>query len=395
MGTWPGGQRGSRGWGQLARPEVLYFLYYMAWGALFPFLNLHYRRVGLTNIQIGALSSLLVPIGVLGSLVGSAVADARGRERQVLAWSTALGMLAAALLSRAREYGAIIGWASLYTLVASPLGPLLDSRAVRAADRSETSFGTMRAWGTVGWAVSALIMGELVRRFGLRLAFYGLISLMAMALGACQLAKPGTSIGKRQSLWHGMRKLAGQAPFLTFLGGAFVLGTTFAAGNTFLSIFLDGLGANEALIGMAWTVGALTEIPVMLWGKKLIGWLGATGMVKAAYVALAVRWLALSFARTPAAAVALQSIHGVSFALFLVGGVTYVASVAPPGHATVAIAVFNLVAFSASSVAGSVVGGWLLDAFGGAGLFRALAGAAALGLLVLYAVRLRSKKERR
>lgn len=57
--------------------------------------------------------------------------------------------------------------------------------------------------------------------------------------------------------------------------------------------------------------------------------------------------------------------------------------VTPAGLSTVALAIFNLTAFTVSSIAGSLLGGYVFDRFGGAGLFRVLGIAAWIGLLTL------------
>ncbi len=367
--------------------SLVYLFYYMALGAFFPFINLHYRRLGVTALEIGFLSALLVPIATIGSLLWSGIADASGRHRLIAISSMVLSIGAVFVLSCARGFPGIVLWASLLAFVSSPISPLVDSAAVWAAARSGSAFGTFRVWGTIGWAVSTLVVGNLIEGLSLRWAFHGYMVFMGLTLVAAwagEDVRPGRrGVGLRGELKIILRHRS----FLVFLGSVFFLGMTFGAGNNFLSLFLDAIGASEGMIGLAWTVGALSEIPVLWWAGRLTQRLGSQGLVKLAFLTFGVRWVLLSLVPHPGWALALQALHGLSFGAFLVGGVGYTAEVTPPGLSTVALAIFNMTAFSVSSIAGSLLGGYVFDRLGGAGLFRILGIATWLGLVALLGKR--------
>jgi PPP family 3-phenylpropionic acid transporter len=82
--------------------------------------------------------------------------------------------------------------------------------------------------------------------------------------------------------------------------------------------------------------------------------------------------LLFSIISTPGLAIALQVLGGVSFATYIVGGVTYVNERAPQGLSTTAQAVFSLVTFGAGWVAGSLIAGSVYETAGIVWLFRLL-----------------------
>jgi PPP family 3-phenylpropionic acid transporter len=165
-----------------------------------------------------------------------------------------------------------------------------------------------------------------------------------------------------------------------FLVTIFLVSLTLGAANSFFSLYLNGLGAEEGAIGLAWAIAALSEIPVMLYSGRIMRRIGARGLLYIALLTFAGRWLLYSFIRAPALAIAVQALHGLSFATYLVGGVTYMSEHAPAGLSTTAQSLFNLVAFGLGSIAGSLVGGYLYQTAGVTVLFRVLSAVAAGGL---------------
>jgi PPP family 3-phenylpropionic acid transporter len=77
-------------------------------------------------------------------------------------------------------------------------------------------------------------------------------------------------------------------------------------------------------------------------------------------------------------------LSGLSFAFYLVGGVTYVKEHTPEGLSTTAQSIYNLVGFGVGSIAGSLVGGYLYETAGITILFRLLSVVAVVALGVFW-----------
>src|SRR5699024_12836161 len=56
----------------------------------------------------------------------------------------------------------------IFFFFVTPIEPLSDSMAQRRADEVGVSFGAIRSWGAVGFAVSSLLVGELLARIGIQ-----------------------------------------------------------------------------------------------------------------------------------------------------------------------------------------------------------------------------------
>src|SRR5690625_6857157 len=60
----------------------------------------------------------------------------------------------------------ILIFGALFYFFSSPVGALGDSLAQRQADLLNISFGSIRTWGPIGFALSSLVIGQLLNIFG-------------------------------------------------------------------------------------------------------------------------------------------------------------------------------------------------------------------------------------
>lgn len=352
--------------------RATYFLYYVALGTLFPFLNLYYARIGLTGLQMGSLAALSVLVGTAGSVGWSALADRFGWHRGLFSASVFGCVISVVFISRASDFTGLLLWTVLWSLVGSPLQPILDGLTIRRFEKEE-GYGPIRVGGTFGWALATLGMGYLLGVLHIRWIFYGYMVGLVGAWGAF-LVQPRSCPETRPQLARDLGTLLLDPKVLGFLASVALLGTALGGASQFLSLYLAELGAKEALIGGAWTLGAVSEIPVMFGAGRLIRRLGLTRMLQLSFLIFAGRWLLLALVPSAPWALALQLVHGVAFGLFLVGGVTYTNRLAPLGLGTTAQAIFSTVSFSLSSLGGALLGGYIYDTVGLRVLFLILSG---------------------
>ena len=245
---------------------------------------------------------------------------------------------------------------------------MLDSNTLEVTKKYQYSFGAVRVWGSIGWAISTWLVGTLIEALNIRWLFYAYIFLIALTF-LFSLFQPKRELILRSSLVHGLRELF-RSDFILFLVSIFLLTTASGGVNTFFSLYLDQIGAGEGVIGFSWALAAISELPVMIFSGSILRRIGAGGLLKTAFFVFILRWLLYSVIDVPLWALLVQLLHGLSFAAFLIGGVTFVSERTPQGLSTTAQAIFNTVAFGLASIAGSMIGGYLYDTVGMAALFR-------------------------
>jgi len=369
----------------LFNAQALYCFYYMALGAYIPFINLYYERLGLSGVQIGILAALPVLITATITFLWAAIADAFRLHRIILQMAFLLAAFVVYLLSQAKHFVALIPWVFAYAIVTSPINPLLDSNALEVAKEHERSYGRLRVWGSVGWAVSTWLVGLVIEARSIRWFFYSYIVLITIAF-LFSLFQPARKLVQRSSLKHGLRELF-RVDFILFLVSAFLLTTASGGVNSFFSLYLNQIGATAGQIGFSWALAAVSELPVMIFSAVMLKRIGAEGLLILASLVFIVRWLLYSVIDVPLWALLVQLLHGLSFAAFLVGGVTYVSERTPTGLSATAQAIYSTVTFGLASITGSMIGGYLYDNVGMQNFFRIFSLLGLTGLVIFLMAR--------
>jgi len=143
------------------RLSGMMFLQYAIWGAwlplLWPFLADHRK---LEPAQIGNVFA----VGAIGALVApfiaGQIADRYFSTQKFLGISHIVGGLLVWQLAGIETYGSFILFSLLYSLIYSPTLPLTNSLSFHHLADRDRDFGKVRVWGTVGWIVVGIAIGQ-------------------------------------------------------------------------------------------------------------------------------------------------------------------------------------------------------------------------------------------
>lgn len=358
----------------------MYFGYYLALGSLMPFISLYYERIGLNGVQIGVLTALPVLVLSTTTLFWGSIADAFRLHKKILIVSLLCTPLAVLLIPRTTSFPGLIPVILVYALFSSPIVPLLDSMSLEIAEANRTSYGQLRVWGSIGWSLSTWFIGSLIEQAGLRIFFYAFAAVMGL-LFLLSFFQPPRARTQKLAAQFSFRPFF-RLDILIFLLSVYLISTTNGALYAFFSIYMDGIGAAESIIGLSWSIASISEIPVMFFSALAIRRVGPAGMLKISFLVYALRWFLLAFIDEPVWALVLQLLHGVTFGTFLTASVTYINERAPQGMGTTAQAVLNTFTFGLGSITGSLLGGYLVDALNMPSLFLVLSGIAGSAFLL-------------
>ncbi len=366
--------------GDLLYARSFYFCYYLALGAFYPFLNLYYKRIGLSGSQIGFLASIPALMSPFAATLWGGLADRLGIHRHLLTLALVGTLVAGFSYSLTSLFTLLFLISLIYAFFGSPITPLMDSAALEVASSRARSYGQLRVWGTLGWIVSTWAVGWLMED-ELSRFFYAFAAFMAGAIIVSFFQPP------RRQLWQkplreGLRQILDHRSTVLFLVSVFLLSVTIAGANQFFSIYMAAIGSSEGLIGLAWAVSAMSEVPMMLLSGALIRQMGISRFLIIAFLVYALRWALLSVISAPEWVVVVQLLQGISFTAFLVGGVTYIARLAPAGLGATAQAIFSSTTFGLGAFAGSLLGGFLYDQVGLARMFLVNSGIALIACSV-------------
>ena len=354
-------------------------------GAFFPYIAVYYRSIGLAVEAVGLLLALQAAVSLAAAPMWGALVDQLGRVRGPLAVAAAGTALAATVLALTPDRLVVVIAVICLGVAGSGIVPMLDSRTVDLLGADRDRYGRARAWGSASFIVAALGVGTLIDLVGPRGLFLVYVPATLVTGLAAWLLLAGPSRAGRRLLRVTRAEVVGllrHRRLGLFLAGSILMWTSVAAVSTFLSIHLVGLGAPAQVVGVAWSLGALVEVPLMFSFHRIVRRVGPERLLVIGVLAFAARAAGFSIMPTIPLTLAVAPLGGVGYAFFYVGTVTYVARNAPARLQATAQGIFSGTAFSVGTILGSTLGGQLGALLGLRGLF----GVGAVGTVLAAAV---------
>lgn len=387
----PGGRRGAAG--ALPSPgrallavKALYALYFGGLGIYFTFINVHFRNIGLSGAEIGLLSTIAPLVAMVAGTMWGLLSDRTGQTRLLLMLASAGAIASVLILSTARSFAALIPLVALFSLFNSAIIPLVDSVTLALLGGQRERYGSQRIWGSIGFIVTSSASGFLVGALGIPVIFASFA--IALGLHLCALALlPEQPVEMRGSIVRGLPGLVRQPAWVLFAVSVMLVAIAGNAMGAFLSVTVKTLGGSDSLVGLGWTIAALSELPVMAGSAWLLRKAGPARLLMVALLAYTVRMFLYSIAQAPEWVLAINSMGGVSFALYWISSVTYANQLAPAGLKATSQGMLTTLT-NLAGMLGSAIAGWLFDLRGPAGMFQVMAIVCATALTVFVTGRL-------
>jgi PPP family 3-phenylpropionic acid transporter len=132
----------------------------------------------------------------------------------------------------------------------------------------------------------------------------------------------------------------------------------------YFSIYLGELGSSAFIIGLAWTVGVVSEIFFLWFAGSIQNRIGLKAMIALGIFASAFRWEFTAWTTNVSILIAIQALHGITFGLYHVGAVQYVDRMSGDAIKNTGQALYSAATFGVGSTAGVLLAGWLLPSLG-------------------------------
>ena len=348
---------------------LAYLVYFAAIGAAYPYLPVFYRGLGLTLAEIGLLTAIQAAIQLILAPVWGGLADRFPRTRLMLPLAAGVATIGATILFLATDVPTVfVGSFVLYGGL-SGIGPTLDARTLETLGSDQRSrYGQVRAFGSLAFVLATVAVGFVLDAEGARSLFWVYLPfLLATVLVTATIPRRG-GMSRSVNLTRGAWEFLSDSGMAIFLAGVVVVWSSIAAVNAFYSIQIVALGGSPGLVGVAWAVGAVIEVPYMFAFPRVAGRFGIERLVVLGSIAFAVRAILAAVVSDPIALVVIAPLEGLGFASVFVGGVTVVAARAPAGLGGTAQGLFSA-STGLATILGSAFGGAIAGLLGIPGLF--------------------------
>ncbi len=273
---------------------------------------------------------------------------------------------------------------AVFYFFTTPIGALGDSLAQRRADDLHIAFGTIRTWGSIGFAISSLVVGRVLDVIGIQYMIFPYLFFGVMALLATIPLKDVEVESDPVSL-KDVNKLFKNKPFVIFLSVVVLITISHRTNDSYMALYITELGGSEGLVGLAWFVGVLMEAIVFAFARFWFRKFHSMVFIIAAGILYSIRWFLYAVVDDPMYIIALQFLHGLTFGVFYTAAFEYVTRLIPKLLQSTGHLVFFAVFFGLSGIIGSLAGGAIMDNFGGNFLYFIMGCLATAGTILLIA----------
>jgi MFS transporter, PPP family, 3-phenylpropionic acid transporter len=401
----------------ILRLRWLYGVQGASLGLLLPFLVPLLDDRGLEPAGIGLVLGASGLVSLLSYAMWGALADGPlGRGPSI----AVAGLLAAAgglwITLAGSDPVALTLAVSLAFVGALPWGPISDALALGALGEESSSYGRLRAWASLGWAVSAISAGVAWGVLGSNIVF-GSFALLALAVAGTVAVRGRASAARSEGartegartepdggldaipapspegapapppFTGGLRASAGMLAspvLLLFLLGLLVTSVGEHATWRYVGLRILEQGGGAFLVGIAAALPALVEIPIFGGSRR---WAGRLGL-RLIFVlgALMASLLALLIGLAPEAwmVTVLRTIDGIPYALRYIGMVLIIGALLPRRFHALGQSMAWLVGMGVAPIIGDIVGGLIYDRYGGTAVFAGAALLISIGAAIAY-----------
>jgi len=356
------------------RMFVLWFLSFFqfaAVGVFFTFLNVFYHEAGLTGTQIGLINMSAGLIAVVASVFWGNASDRLGNSRLLLVIGSVGALTTAQFIPLANTFWSFLGLACVTSFMFNSPMTLIDSTTLSLLGDRREDYGCYRLGGTFGFIITGFSAGFVFERLGLPLMF-PVFGVILGALAVTALALPRVKIQRSRPNRSDISSLVRRPEWILFTLSIFLLWITTNSAIMFLPVVLSSMGAARSLIGVSATIGALVEIPFMIYSGFFLRRYGPKRLLIAAMGLIIFRLFLLSWMSVPGWAIAINLINGPAWVFLWNSSVMYANQMGGRNLAGTAQGLL-ISTTGLAGVVSSLISGWLLDQLGSRGLFLAMA----------------------
>ena len=364
--------------------KALYFMIFLSYGILGPFLALYLTQKGCTGTQMGALLGMVPILTVLFQPVWSTLSDVFKKRRLLLIIACSGVSVSMVGLALSESFIEIFLLAFLFSIFNTPIMSI--STAVVLDYLEDTGkpdeYGLIRVWGSIAYAISSLLLASLfldqiLTLFPWMLAgIYLMLVLLSFTLPECEKSLTKTNLKE-------LKRLTRNPAFVVFLVGAIFVGATINISTNYQTLFLQFLETSDLLIGIAIALPALLEIPLMPIVPLLLKRIPMRWLILSGAVFLPVRWFISFFIQQPGWMIPIQLLNSIGTIGFEVVGVSFIDKNTDPrwratGQGLYSTALWGIGPGIGLYIAGNVLDRWNIRMIWGLNLILGIIG---LGLV--------------
>jgi MFS transporter, PPP family, 3-phenylpropionic acid transporter len=361
-----------------------YFFYYAFVGMFAPYWSLYLKSIHFDAIEIGMLMSIQPVMRMVAPSMWGWLADRSGKRLLVVQVAASLSALFYLGVFATTSFWGLFLVLVLMSFFWSASMPLVEATTLSYLGKNTANYGRIRSWGSIGFIVSVVGLGYAFDYVAIAwLLWAGLVCEVGILIFSRQI--PKTEVVAHHTDHQPIRQIVLQPRVLALFGACFLMAVAHGPYYTFYSIYLVEHGYAKSAVGALWALGVICEIGVFFIMPSLVRRFGFSRILLASFSAAMLRFLLIGWAVDWVALVLFaQMLHAMSFGSFHAASIGLVHEFFQGRHQSRGQALFGSLTYGAGGMLGGLASGPIWQHWGASVLFTCSAGAALLGLLLMW-----------
>lgn len=370
--------------------KVFNFVLYGALAIYSTFFALYLKDIGFSNVQIGLLVAGGPLIGLVANPFWAYCADRFRNNKRILIICLIGNFSCMQFVFMTESYTLIYCLMLFYFTFQSPLFTQSNSLILNVIEGTPRKFGEFRAWGSLGWALIAVIAGPIIGWLGIGKLWIVFDVMLLFAIFFTFLMPRGNERAQKVKFTNkGYFMVFRNKYFLIFVCLGVLISIPNSINTTFLSIYIKGLGGSDTVVGWSAFATAILEVPVFLLldrylkknSRTMLSWLTVICLL------FSVRWLLMSVAVSAIQVIFIQLLHSITFGGYYYIGTQLTSHLVPGEYRSSGQAVYGLTWGGISGIVAGILGGWMFENLGASVLYRICFGITICGFIGFFLLR--------
>ena len=333
---------------------AFYFIYFIAMG-MSTFIPKYYGEIGMTNAQIGVLTSIPTLIALAVTPLLGMLTDRVAKKRYLLTLLMLAYSFICFLIPYSTGFVMLLAMISVFTIVGNNTLPVSNTIAIEYTSQIGKPYGPIRMMGTLGYQIGALIIGLLLTT-SLE-SLYPMMGASMLVACATTFLLPDVKGHQHKQEKVPLTKLFADKHLRMLYGMIFFATISTQFYQAFYTKHLGDLGMNNQITSIITLLAVILELPFLLIGDRLYKKANIWNWLLAGMLINGLRWLGLAFSKTALMNILFQLPSVTVLSCFEFFPALYLSKRVSPELAGGAQSMLALVSFGVAKVVGSLIGG--------------------------------------
>lgn len=376
---------------QMTFLNALHFIHNGGKAVTLPFLPLFLIYKGFSSVEIGMIMGVAPVISIVAQPLVGFLSDKYKTIKKILIILYCIVIATSFGVFFPDKFIIVFISIVLMHFAMSPGSPLIDSMTLHSLKDNKSDYGKIRMWGSIGFAVIAVGSGPLLEWLGVNKLYilFWFVSLITLFLFV--FLKDSNETTTPVSL-KSVGEVFRNKSFIWALFLALIMMIPHRINDTMIVLHMENIGATTFVIGLAWAIAAMSEVPVFYYLTKKITQYKDFALLSIVATFYTIRWLLYSQIESAWIVTSLQVLQSLTFGLFWIVAMQLVIRAVPDHLRSTGQAVLASVCFGIGGAIGGTAGGWVFDHYGASVMYMLMASLTGFAAILLFASHIVSQR---